>query len=77
MGVVALDFSYALSEFQRTSSAILSTFVIGTLVSLGIALLLTVIPCCPIIQLSKKIYDVAAISRDLPTGSPHLEVARA
>ena len=33
--------------------------------------------CCPIIQLSKKIYDVAAISRDLPTGSPHLEVARA
>ena len=71
MGVVALDFSYALSEFQRTSSAILNTFVIGTLVSLGIALLLTVIR---VRQFTNPIRQLAQAANRIATGERAIRV---
>ena len=43
MGAVAIDFAYSLSEFQRTTSVILRTFVFSTAFGMGVALLLTVL----------------------------------
>ena len=40
-GAVVLDFVYPLQDFQRTTAVIARTFVIITVLSLGIALLLT------------------------------------
>jgi signal transduction histidine kinase/DNA-binding response OmpR family regulator len=69
MGVVALDFSYPVKEFRRTTAVILRTFVIITAVSLGVALLLTVLRVrqftSPVRQLAEATHRLAAGERSI------------
>ncbi len=71
MGVVALDFIYPLEEFRRTTAVILRTFAVITAVSLGIALLLTVIR---VRQFSNPIRRLAEAANRIAGGDRSIRV---
>jgi len=72
MGVVALDFSYPVKEFRRTTAVILRTFVIITAVSLAVALLLTVLR---VRQFTNPVRRLAEATNRIAAGERSIRVA--